>query len=181
MIGIGTMINSVSIVAGGLAGCFVGKLFKPDQQESVNKACGISVIFIAIAGAMQGMLEIQEGSLVSGKSMLVVLCLAIGTIFGELLGIENGFERFGEWLKNKTGNTDDITDVVLLKAVVLFLAHLVDLDEQLDTAGGILQVAEHDLALTALGHQTAGDTDGLLLIGVVVGLDGVVNLVVVFV
>ena len=107
MIGIGTMINSVSIVAGGLAGCFVGKLFKPDQQESVNKACGISVIFIAIAGAMQGMLQIQEGSLVSGKSMLVVLCLAIGTILGELLGIEKGFEHFGEWLKNKTGNSED--------------------------------------------------------------------------
>lgn len=107
MIGLGTIINSVSIVAGGLAGCFVGKLFKPDQQESVNKSCGISVIFIAIAGAMQGMLEIQEGSLVSGKSMLVVLCLAIGTILGELLGIENGFERFGEWLKNKTGNSED--------------------------------------------------------------------------
>ena len=39
--------------------------------------------------------------------MLVVLCLAIGTVFGELLGIENGFERFGEWLKEKTGNSGD--------------------------------------------------------------------------
>ena len=39
--------------------------------------------------------------------MLVVLCLAIGTVIGELAGIENGFERFGEWLKEKTGNGDD--------------------------------------------------------------------------
>ncbi len=41
---------------------------------------------------MQGMLGIDGQSLVSGKSMLVVLCLAIGTIIGEIIGIEKGFE-----------------------------------------------------------------------------------------
>jgi len=39
--------------------------------------------------------------------MLVVLCLAVGTVIGELLGIEKGFERFGEWLKKKSGNSGD--------------------------------------------------------------------------
>ena len=107
MIGLGTIINVAAIVAGGLTGHFTGKLFREEQQESLTKACGISVLFIAISGAMQGMLEIEGGRLVSGKSMLVVLCLAIGTVFGELLGIENGFERFGEWLKEKTGNSGD--------------------------------------------------------------------------
>jgi len=107
MVGIGTIINSASILAGGLAGYFVGKLFGQEQQESVNKACGISVIFIAIAGAMQGMLQIDSGTLVSGKSMLVVLCLALGTIMGELIGIEKGFESFGKWLKEKSGNSED--------------------------------------------------------------------------
>lgn len=107
MIGLGTIINVAAIVAGGLTGHFTGKLFREEQQESLTKACGISVLFIAVSGAMQGMLEIDGGRLVSGKSMLVVLCLAIGTVFGELLGIENGFERFGEWLKEKTGNSGD--------------------------------------------------------------------------
>ncbi len=107
MIGLGTIINVAAIAAGGLAGHFTGKLFREEQQESLTKACGISVLFIAVSGAMQGMLEIDGGRLVSGKSMLVVLCLAIGTVFGELLGIENGFERFGEWLKEKTGNSGD--------------------------------------------------------------------------
>ena len=73
----------------------------------MTKACGISVLFIAIAGAMQGMLYIDAGKILSGKSMLVVLCLALGTIVGEVIGIERGFERFGEWLKEKTGNSGD--------------------------------------------------------------------------
>lgn len=107
MIGLGTLINSAAIAAGGVLGHFTGKLFKPEQQDAITKACGVSVIFIAIAGAMQGMLSIDGGGIVSGKSMLVTLCIAIGTIIGELIGIEKGFERFGEWLKKKTGNSGD--------------------------------------------------------------------------
>ena len=107
MIGLGTIINTLAIIAGGTLGNLTGKLFKEKQQEAINKACGISVMFIAIAGAMEGMLKIENSTIVSGKAMLVVLCLALGTIIGELLGIENGFERFGEWLKRKSGNSED--------------------------------------------------------------------------
>lgn len=107
MIGLGTIINSGSIIAGGLIGHFAGKLFREEQQRALHIACGISVLFIAIAGAMEGMLKIESGNVTSGKSMLVVLCLAIGTMIGELLGIEKGFERLGEWLKEKTGNGGD--------------------------------------------------------------------------
>ena len=107
MTGLGTIINCAAIIAGGLAGHLTGKLFRKEQQDSLTMACGISVLFIAIAGAMQGMLRVDGSELLSGKSMLVVLCLAIGTVIGELLGIEKGFEHFGEWLKRKTGNEGD--------------------------------------------------------------------------
>ena len=41
--------------------------------------------------------------------MLIVLTLAIGTVIGEILRIEKGFERFGEWLKEKTGNSGKLS------------------------------------------------------------------------
>ena len=107
MIGLGTIINSAGIVAGGLIGHFAGRLFHPRQQDAINKACGVSVLFIGVAGAMESMLHITDGALAGGRSMLVVLCLALGTVVGELLGIEDWFERFGEWLKNRTGNSRD--------------------------------------------------------------------------
>lgn len=107
MIGTGTLINTVCIIAGGMLGHFIGKLFRQEQQDSLTMACGISVLFIAIAGAMEGMLEISGTSVKSGKSMLVVLCLAVGTVIGELIGIEKEFEQFGKWLKRKTGNESD--------------------------------------------------------------------------
>lgn len=103
----GSLINTISIIAGGLIGMVVGRAFSEDQQEALTKACGVSVLFIAIAGAMEGMLRVEGGQIASGKSMLVVLCLAIGTLIGELIGIEKGFVTFGEWLKIRTGNSGD--------------------------------------------------------------------------
>ena len=107
MIGVGTIINCVAILAGGILGILFGRFLKEDMQDSLTKACGVSTIFIAIAGALESMLRIEQDSLVSSGSLLIVGCLALGTLIGELLNIENLFERFGEWLKCKTGNAKD--------------------------------------------------------------------------
>ena len=103
----GALVNSLSIIVGGLIGLFGAKRFDEKVQDSLNKTCGISVLFIGIAGAMEGMLSINDNILSSGKSLLIVLCLALGTIIGEIINIEKAFNDFGIWLKNKTGNTSD--------------------------------------------------------------------------
>jgi uncharacterized membrane protein YqgA involved in biofilm formation len=107
MPGIGTVINAVAILIGGLFGIWFGKFLKERHQDTLCKTCGICVLFIGIAGAMEGMLMVNEGTVSSGKAMLVIACLAIGALIGELLNIEGGFERFGKWLKVKTGNAKD--------------------------------------------------------------------------
>lgn len=111
MIGLGTIINTAGIAAGGVFGHFFGKLLKERHRESLTTACGISVIFIGIAGAMEGMLGIENGSLTSGRSMLIVLCLVLGILIGEIINIEKGLESFGKWLRKKTGSEGDNTFV----------------------------------------------------------------------
>lgn len=101
MIGLGTLINTGSIVAGGLLGRLFGRFLQIRHQESLNMACGVSVLFIGVAGAMQGMLSIDGSSLSSGRSMFVVLCLALGALIGEIINIEDRFDAFGTWLKAK--------------------------------------------------------------------------------
>lgn len=107
MIRLGTLLNSASIVVGGVAGRLAGKRFRPSQQESLVRTSGVCVMFIAIAGAMEGMLRVDNGSLTAGRSMLVVLSLALGTAVGEVLNIEGLFLRLGEWLRDKTGSQGD--------------------------------------------------------------------------
>ena len=107
MPGLGTLINSAGIVFGGLTGLAFGRFLKELFQETLNMACGISVLFIGIAGAMEKMLQVEEGGIRSGRSLMIVLCMALGAVIGEAVDIESRFERFGEWLKRKTGNAKD--------------------------------------------------------------------------
>ena len=107
MFGIGTIINCLAIAVGGLCGMLFGKFVNARLQDGLTKTCGISVLFIGIAGALEKMLSVEGASLTSGGTMLVVGCLALGTLLGELLNIEAAFERFGAWLKQKTGNAKD--------------------------------------------------------------------------
>ena len=107
MIGLGTIINCVGIVLGGITGLLFGRFLKERFQDTLNMACGVSVLFIGIAGAMEGMLQISDGGLSSGQALMVVICLALGALIGEAVDIESRFETFGEWLKRKTGNAKD--------------------------------------------------------------------------
>ena len=101
----GTIINTAAIVAGGLCGHLFGRILKDRHQETLTMACGIGTLFLGIAGAMNYMLH--HDLLPGGGSMLLVACLALGGLIGEILNIERWFERFGEWLKMKTGNAKD--------------------------------------------------------------------------
>ena len=107
MPGLGTIINVVGILLGGICGLLFGKLLKERHQQTLTRVCGVSVLFIGISGALEHMVTVEGASLVSGRAMLIVLCLAIGGLLGELMNIEGGFERFGSWLKVKTGNAKD--------------------------------------------------------------------------
>ena len=107
MPGMGTIINTAAILLGGLLGGLFGRFLTESAQETLTKVCGVSTLFIALSGAMEGMLTVENGVIVSGGSMLVVICLAVGAFVGELMRIEDGFERFGQWLKIKTGNARD--------------------------------------------------------------------------
>ena len=107
MYGLGTIINTAAIVAGGAGGALFGRFLKENVQETLTKCCGVSTLFIAVTGALEQMLTVENGAIVSHGAMLVIGCLTIGAVIGELLDLEGAFERFGEWLKQKTGNAKD--------------------------------------------------------------------------
>ena len=107
MYGLGTIINVVAIVVGGLLGILFGKFIGERHRDMLCKACGLSVIFIGVAGTLKGMFSVVDGKIVYGGDFLIVGCLALGALIGELINIEGGFEKFGAWLKKKTHSTGD--------------------------------------------------------------------------
>lgn len=107
MFGLGTIINTAAILAGGVLGALFGRFLSDSTQDTLTKVCGVSTLFIAITGALEQMLSVEGSAIVSSGAMLIIGCLAIGGVIGEALNMEGAFERFGEWLKRKTGNAKD--------------------------------------------------------------------------
>lgn len=107
MVGLGTIINTLAILAGGVLGALVGRFLTESAQDTLMKVCGVSTLFIAVSGALEKMLTLVDGAIVSSGALLIIGCLATGGFIGELLNMEGAIERFGEWLKVKSGNAKD--------------------------------------------------------------------------
>ena len=119
MPGMGTIINTLAILAGGFLGALFGRYLHDSAQNTLTKVCGVSTLFIGICGALEKMLKVEGMTLAGNGTMLVVICLALGTLVGEICNIEAAFERFGDWLKKKTGNTKDggFTDAFVCRLI----------------------------------------------------------------
>ena len=107
MPGLGTIINTAAIIAGGLLGLLFKNLLTKSMEDTLLKASSVCVLFIGIGGAMQHMLKITDGTLETSGSMMLIICFVLGGLVGELLNIEGAFERFGAWLRKKTHNESD--------------------------------------------------------------------------
>ncbi len=102
---VGTLLNTAGIVAGGICGHLFGKLLKERHQETLTMACGAGTLFLGISGALTYLLPHEQPA--AGGSMMMIICLTLGGLIGEILNLERLLERFGEWLKLKTGNAKD--------------------------------------------------------------------------
>ncbi|MGN0135614.1 DUF554 domain-containing protein [Anaerotignum sp.] len=107
MIGLGTIINVGAIIIGGLCGLFLGRSVKVRYQDILMISVGICVMMLGIGGTMEEMLSIQDGEIVSGGAMMMIITMALGALVGEWVDIEGKMEKFGIWLKKKTGSSGD--------------------------------------------------------------------------
>lgn len=99
MIGIGTIVNVITVIVGSTIGLLARKGIPTRLQEAMMKVLGIATMFIGISGTLAEMLEVTEDGLSTNGTMLMILSLVIGTAIGELLKIEDGLESIGDKLK----------------------------------------------------------------------------------
>lgn len=100
MIGLGTLVNVIAIIIGGLLGLVLKNGLKQRFCDILTQACGLAVIFIGSAGAFEMILSVSDGKLSSNHTMLVVFSLVIGGLVGELINIEKRLDSIGEKLKS---------------------------------------------------------------------------------
>jgi hypothetical protein len=115
MVGLGTIVNAAAILAGGIVGLTARNFLKERFQETMIKAMGFAVMVMALGSTLSKMLVVQVteeagqlgATLDTQGTMMLIFSMAAGALLGEVLNLEHWFERFGAWLRDKTGNQGD--------------------------------------------------------------------------
>ena len=87
---IGTLVNCGAIIGGSSVGRVFSAGLVQKYQQSVLHAISLAIILIGIKGALQ-----------TDALLIVILSLAIGTVLGEALGIEERLNAFGTWIERR--------------------------------------------------------------------------------
>jgi uncharacterized membrane protein YqgA involved in biofilm formation len=91
----GTLINAAAVLLGGTLGLLLKGRIPAAFAENLTRVIGLCVCIIGISGAIKG------------DMMLLVVSLALGTFTGELLHIEDGLNRLGQWMQKTLSRNDE--------------------------------------------------------------------------
>ena len=86
---IGALVNAIAILAGGGIGLLLKGRIPKNFADNFIRVIGLCACIIGIEGAIKG------------DPLLLVVSLALGTLIGELLHIESGLNKLGQWLQKK--------------------------------------------------------------------------------
>lgn len=115
MIGLGTIVNAIAIIIGGLVGLISRRFLQNRYQETITKAMGFAIIVMALGSTLSQMFVVKiseadgqlSGSLDTQGTMMMIISLATGALLGEFFNLDRRFEQFGAWLRDKSGNQGD--------------------------------------------------------------------------
>lgn len=86
----GTLFNTTTVIIGSLLGVLIGKRFTERLNTMVMHALGLVTLLIGFRMALK-----------TENILLVIGSLALGGIIGELIRLEDGLERLGDFIKSK--------------------------------------------------------------------------------
>lgn len=102
---LGTLVNTLAIIAGSLIGSFFNKI--PDKiKTTVTQGMALAVVILGLQMAFK-----------SQHFLIVIGSLALGGIIGELIDLEAYLNQFGKWIEAKVGVKEG-SDQSIAKAFV---------------------------------------------------------------
>jgi len=102
MIGLGTLVNVLAIIAGSAVGVLLGSRLPEKTNRAVTDALGLLVLVLGGLN-LQSLADKQFVSAAGpvGTFMIVIFAVLFGTIAGSLAGIEGRLASFGGWLQDR--------------------------------------------------------------------------------
>lgn len=105
----GTVFNSITVLFGGTLGLLIGKFIPERLQSAIFNCLGLFTVYVGI-----------NMSLSTKDSIAVLLSLVLGTVTGDLLGIEDKLNNLGDTIKKKLHTSDSGFTQGFVSATLLF-------------------------------------------------------------
>ena len=110
-VGIGTVVNTMTVLVGATLGVLVGHRLRDRTRELVTDVIGLVTLVIAVMSALTVSDESLSDRVGDSAPVLIVLGAAlIGGITGSLLRIEDRLEGLGGWLQRRLGGEGRLHD-----------------------------------------------------------------------
>ena len=90
MILTGVIINVAAIIIGSAAGLLLKKGIPDSMGDSVMKAMALCVLYIGISGSLDG-----------ENVLIAIISMALGTVIGEALSLQERLEKLGALIQSK--------------------------------------------------------------------------------
>ena len=89
----GTVINAAAVVIASMVGILIGSKFSESMRNAIINVLGLAVLLIGIKMALQ-----------TENVLIPTLSIVAGTAVGEILGIENALQKFGDGVERRFGS-----------------------------------------------------------------------------
>ncbi|MCF6463778.1 DUF554 domain-containing protein [Clostridium sp. Cult1] len=92
---LGTIVNSVVIILGSIFGIIIKQGIKDHYKKTIMDGVGLSVIIIGIIGAIK-----------TENTILVIISVVLGSLIGEIIGVEKKLNSLGDKMEKRFGKGD---------------------------------------------------------------------------
>ena len=162
MIGLGTIINTVAVIVGGLLGMLLKNGIAKKFEKILMQGLGLATIFIGAGGVLKYMLVLENGNVSTRGTMLLIFSLVIGCILGQLLDLESKMEVLGVKLKAavKMQNDTHFVEGFVTTSLIICVGAMAIVGAMEDGLSGdsstLIAKAMLDFALVAILSSTYG-------------------------
>lgn len=92
---LGTVVNSITIILGSIFGFIIKRGIKDEYKKTIMDGVGLAVIVIGLMGAIK-----------TENTILAIISIVLGSLFGEILGIERKLNSLGDTMEERFGKGD---------------------------------------------------------------------------
>lgn len=87
---LGTIVNALAVIGGCIIGLIVKEKLTEKMSNTIMSGLALCILYIGISGALKGQ-----------DTLIIIICIAVGALVGEIIDIDKRLNDLGNFIENK--------------------------------------------------------------------------------